>query len=335
MPVADRSPAAPKILRRVQSYTLRTLSGKPCAYLPRNAQWSDMTSRDRTLAGPVRRIGAAGLALLCGFLVSGCVPLISGARAALKPLAMVEALDVTTGSLTGGESVTITGSSLSDITKVTFDGRAATELTARTNSTVTVTVPHAIDYTPGPVEVDVYASGGVNRVGTLVYTYEIRTAVDRQMNYAFSHWKEYNLAQYGDFNDRGGDCMNFVSQTLVARGWTMNEGWYNTAGTDWASPFIYVPDFDTWLVAHPEFGAVRLGLEDLDQVKIGDIVLMDWERNGFFNHAQIVSGVEVIDGQTRVLMIGHNLDSMYRDLVPTLREQSPAGVAYIWSLPAG
>jgi hypothetical protein len=51
--------------------------------------------------------------------------------------------------------------------------------------------------------------------------------------------------------------------------------------------------------------------------------------------SQIVSGIEVIDGATRVLMVGHNLDTVYRDLVPTLREVSPAGIAYFWSLPAG
>jgi hypothetical protein len=286
-----------------------------------------MSSRGERL----RRWATTAVALLCVGALAGCVPLIVGPRASIEPLAFVDAMDAEAGSLTGGESVTLTGTNLADVSKVTFDGRSAT-LAAQDNSSVTVTVPHSIDYSPGPVEVDVFS--GARPIATLDYTYEIRTAVDRQMNYAFTHWNDYNLEQYGDFNDRGGDCMNFVSQTLIARGWVPNEQWFNNGGTDWASPFIYAPHFDEMLVANPQYGAVRLGMEDLDQVKIGDIVMMDWERNGFFNHVQVVSGVEVIDGRTHVLMVGHNLDSMYRDLVPTLREMDPSGIAYIWSLPA-
>jgi hypothetical protein len=283
---------------------------------------------------PVLRLGAA-VALFCAVLIAGVIPRPLPDRVAGAPTPVVDALDVTVGSLTGGESVTITGVNLSGVTRVTFDGRAATAMTARSNSAMTVTVPNSLDYTPGPVDVEVYATTDLDRVETLEYTYEVRTAVDRQMQYAFAHWRHYNLAQYGSFNDRGGDCMNFVSQTLVARGWTPTSEWFNIAATDWASPFIYVPDFDTWMTAHPEFGAVRMSMADLDKVKIGDVVMIDWENNGFFNHAQVVSAVADVDGERRIYMAGHNLDSVYRDLVSTLRAESKDAIAYFWSLPAG
>jgi hypothetical protein len=282
----------------------------------------------------ILRLGAA-VAVFCAVLVAGATPHPAPDRAAGAPVPVIEALDATVGALAGGESVTITGMNLSGVTKIAFDGRTPTAVTARSNSAITVTVPNSLDYTPGPVDVDVYATTDFDRVATLRYTYEVRTGVDRQMQYAFAHWRDYNLAQYGTFNDRGGDCMNFVSQTLVARGWTPTSEWFNTAGTDWASPFIYVPDFDTWMSAHPEFGAVRLGMHDLDKLKIGDVVMIDWENNGFFNHAQVVSAVAHVDGQTRISMAGHNLDSVYRDLVSTLKAESKHAVAYFWSLPAG
>ncbi|MCU1440919.1 MAG: hypothetical protein JWP85_1916 [Rhodoglobus sp.] len=280
------------------------------------------------------RLGMA-VALFCAVLITGAIPHPVPDRAAGAPTPVVDALDSTAGSLAGGESVTFTGINLSGVTRVTFDGRAAMAVTARSNSAITVTVPNSLDYKPGPVDVDVYATTDFDRVETLPYTYEVRTAVDRQMQYAFAHWRDYNLAQYGSFNDRGGDCMNFVSQTLVARGWTPTSEWFNTAGTDWASPFIYVPDFDTWMTAHPEFGAVRMSMDDLDKVRIGDVVMIDWENNGFFNHAQVVSAVAHVNGETRVYMAGHNLDGVYRDLVSTLKAESKDATAYFWSLPAG
>lgn len=275
---------------------------------------------------------------MCTFGLVGCAALSGPPRTAGAPAPVVHEMATVAGSLSGGEAVTITGENLAAVSRVTFGGRAATGITEVSNETVIVTVPHSIDYSAGTVEVEVFATADFDRVAStrpLAYDYQTLTAVDRQLEYAFDHWRDYNTAQYGDFNALGGDCMNFVSQTLVARGWTQTAEWFNDRGIDWASPFIYVPAFDEWMTAHPEYGAVKLGMKDIDKLKVGDVVMLDWERNGFFNHAQIVSGVEHVDGETEVYMVGHNLDSIYRDLGATVAAESPDAIAWFWSLPAG
>lgn len=285
-----------------------------------------------------RGVRALAAAVLLAVALAGCVAtpgLPSSPKRAGSLPPIVDGIGAVAGSLSGGETVTITGENLSAVTRVTFGGRKI-EVTDLSNGAITVTAPHSFDYSAGPVEVELFEAGAVDPVASLVplsYSYEVRTAVDRQLEYAFAHWKDYNTAQYGDFNPVGGDCMNFVSQTLIARGWSMTSGWHNTGGGDYSSPFIYAPAFDDWMAASPETGAVRLGMDDIDRIKVGDIVMLDWENNGFANHTQIVSLVEVVDGKTEIYMVGHNLDTIYRDLAATLAAKGPDAVAYFWSLP--
>lgn len=169
---------------------------------------------------------------------------------------------------------------------------------------------------------------------TLTYTYQVVTAVDQQLEYAFQHWDNYNLAEYGGFTPWGGDCMDFVSQTLVARGWATTDEWYNDAQEGWAPAFVDVPAFDDWLSSHPELGAVRLDGSQRDQLKIGDIVMFDWNNDGSPDHAQVVSGIRVIGGVRHIYLVGHDIDTDYRDLDDALKtEGGPNANVSFWSLP--
>ncbi|CAN5332695.1 hypothetical protein BH11ACT4_BH11ACT4_12970 [soil metagenome] len=232
----------------------------------------------------------------------------------------------------------ITGSDLTTVDRVTFGGEEATAVTVLDAAHVSVVVPHSTTYTEGSVPVAVYSSAQLPPVGSdssLQYDYRGLTAVDRQLQYAFAHWDDYNLAEYGDFTTWGGDCMNFVSQTLVARGWSPTADWYNDAQEDWAPAFVDVPSFDSWLAGQPEYGAVRLDGSQRSQLKIGDIVMFDWDDDGILDHAQIVSGMKMIDGQLHIYLVGHTIDTDYRDLDQALAtEGGPDAKAYFWSLPS-
>ncbi len=216
-------------------------------------------------------------------------------------------------------------------------GGVRAEFAVTSPTEVTVVVPPSATYDAGTATVDAWQ--GARKVDSpdVEVVYEVQTAVDRQMQYAFDHWNDYNLAQYGDFNAWGGDCINFVSQTLVARGWQPTEDWFNDAQEDWAPAFVHVPSFDAWMREHPETGATTLTLDQRDQVKIGDVVLFDWEGDGSLDHAQVVSRVTTLaDGSIRIAMVGHNLDSDYRDLDVALspQGQGQAGAtAFFWSIP--
>jgi hypothetical protein len=284
-------------------------------------------------------VPAFTLALAVAAVAAGTV---SPARAtevkdSATPAAIVDGLSASSGSLTGGEDITITGANLGTATRVTFGGQDAPSVTVLDTSTLSVIVPHSALYTPGVVPVVVLDRDGHAALTTepMFYSYEVLTDVDRQLQYAFEYWNDYNLDEYGDFTPWGGDCMDFVSQTLVARGWTTTDDWFNDAQQSWAPAFVDVPYFDAWLRDHPEIGAVQLSLAQRDQAKIGDIVVFDWDGDGSLDHAMIVSGIEHVDGQTKILLVGHDINSQYRDLDTALATEGQSGAtAYIWSLPA-
>ena len=274
--------------------------------------------------------GAAAIVLL---LVGS-----EGLRAASPPRAAqdataptIEAMAPLEGALTGGETATITGSELTAVTRVEIAGEPV-EIVGTTNSELTVSIPAAALYEAGPVDIELFA-GGVELPSELSWNYVTATAVDRQLEYAFRYWDVYNRAAYGDFNAWGGDCMNFVSQTLVARGWWLMPDWFNSAQEDWAPAFVHVPSFDEWLAGHPEWGAVLLHEQDWDQAKLGDVVVLDWEGDGSLDHAQVISRITSADAKG-IEMVGHNVDSTYRSIEQALAEQGrDSARVWIWSIP--
>ncbi len=250
------------------------------------------------------------------------------------PIVAVSALSAVAGSLTGGEEQIISGSGLEAVTEIRIGSSPVTEFVA-TDTTLTFAMPRSERYVPGAVPVELVApQSSIETPGALTYTYETRTAVDRQLEYALRYWKDYNLAEWGDFNPVGGDCMNFASQSLIQRGWEMTPEWHNyDAGSDYTSPWIFVPSFDAWLRDNPQLGAVELGFDERDQAKVGDLAVFDWNGNGALDHIQVVSSVEQVDGKTVVKMVGHNLDSDFRDLDTTITVDHPGATGYFWSLP--
>lgn len=281
-----------------------------------------------------RRISLVLAAAVAAVALTGCTGSTLEAAARLVGLdpVHVDSVSATEGSLVGGETVEITGGGLSDVTAIEVGGSDA-PLLSQSNDTVVFAVPHSETYVNGEtVTIEVVDSLGT--AAEFDYTYRTLTAVDRQLEYAFAHWNSYNTAYYGDFNAWGGDCQNFVSQTLVARGWTVTDEWFNDAQEDWAPAFVHVPSFDEWLAGHPEYGAVRMGLDRIGDVKIGDVVLFDWEGDGSLDHAQVVSSVDTVNGATEIAMVGHNLDSTYRTIEEALDAQGHANAqGYFWSIP--
>jgi hypothetical protein len=161
------------------------------------------------------------------------------------------------------------------------------------------------------------------------------TGVDAQMQYALAHWDTYNEAEWGNLNPVGGDCANFVSQTLIHRGWTQNATWYNTgAAADWSPAWGYAPAMNSWFGSGSAPAMTRLSLDQRDQVKVGDIGMFDWNLNNTPDHVMLVSSVTKVDGVTKIAFVSHNLDGAYRDLDTVITTEHPGGTAWFWSLPA-
>ncbi|WIA99651.1 amidase domain-containing protein [Curtobacterium sp. MCBA15_012] len=174
-------------------------------------------------------------------------------------------------------------------------------------------------------------------VVTSSLTYAALTAVDRQLEYAMAHWEDYNLAEYGTMNPIGGDCANYVSQTLIARGWKQRSDWYNRAGgAQHSATWTYCPAMDPWLTANAAtFGLTRRSLDERSKVKVGDIVFYDWNANRSPDHVTIVSEVFTEpDGTVRIKSASHNQDGPYRDLDEMITVQHPGGTAWFHTFDA-
>jgi hypothetical protein len=174
-------------------------------------------------------------------------------------------------------------------------------------------------------------------LATTSLVYAALTDVDRQLAYAMQYWKDYNLTEYGTMNPIGGDCANFVSQTLIARGWQQRADWYSRdAGAQHTTTWTYCPSMDPWLDANAAtFGLTRRSLDERDEVKVGDIVFYDWNQNDSPDHTTIVSEVFTEpDGTIRIKSASHNQDGPYRDLDEMITVQHPGGTAWFHTFDA-
>ncbi|AAT88288.1 conserved hypothetical protein [Leifsonia xyli subsp. xyli str. CTCB07] len=246
----------------------------------------------------------------------------------------VSAIEPTAGSVSGG-TVTITGANLGKVARIEIGGQQAT-VTKGSGNKMIVAVPAAQGFAPGAVPIAITdKTGKAISTGSKTYDYRVQTPVDKQLSYAMTYWKEYNTAEYGDLNPVGGDCANFVSQTLIARGWTMNSEWYNKdAGDDWSPSWGYVLAMDDYLRDNAaKLGLTEYSFDQRDKIKLGDIVMFDWSGDDSLDHVQIVSGVQRENSQIKILMAGHNEDSDYRDLDQTITVDHPGGSGFFWSLP--
>jgi len=288
-----------------------------------------------------RTLAVLGVAASGALLFSACAgepsPLTKAVAQAAAPTAtssVVSSIQPATGSVSGG-TVTLTGTNLTKVATVQIGGQPAT-VTEAAKDKVVVSVPAAANFQAGSVPITVTDKSGkpVTTSGKATYDYQVQTPVDKQLAYALTYWKNYNTAQYGDLNPVGGDCANFVSQTLIARGWTMNDDWYNRdAAAQWSPAWGYVPSMDAYFRENAaQLGLTEYSFDQRDKIKVGDIVMFDWNDNDSLDHVQIVSAVQNVNGQIKIKMVGHNEDSDYRDLDEAITVDHPGAIGHFWSL---
>ncbi|MCP2032538.1 hypothetical protein L1277_002641 [Okibacterium sp. HSC-33S16] len=291
-----------------------------------------------------RRIAVVAGLVAVGAVLAGCATAANsdsavGDRpqpaASAAPVAVaVTAVEPATGSVSGGTTVTVSGSGLSKATAVTVGGVDATDVTVTDDNSLSFVAPAALNYTPAAADVVVLEKETPLGLPTS-FTYAVETGIDAQMSYAMAHWSTYNEAEWGNLNPVGGDCANFVSQTLIQRGWTQSDAWHNTgAGAKWTPSWGYVPAMDDWFASSKGPDVERLSLDQRDQVKVGDVAMFDWNKNDTPDHVMIVSKVFTEGDKTVIQLVGHNKDFDYRDLDNTITVEHPGGNAWFWSIPA-
>ncbi|MDJ0338741.1 amidase domain-containing protein [Cryobacterium sp. PH31-O1] len=159
-------------------------------------------------------------------------------------------------------------------------------------------------------------------------------AVTAQLDYALAHWKleNYNAAEWGILGEN--DCVNFASQVMIARGWTMDGVWSSPkngnaygASAAWRSSTAFMK----YIASTGK--ATALTDQQRDQVKVGDIAQFDWDNTGDRDHTGIVTRVERVGDTTEIFFAGHTLDSDYRSVDTAITVDHPGATAYYWSVP--
>lgn len=230
------------------------------------------------------------------------------------------------GGVSGGARVTITGTGLASVQQVRF-GAAAVKPATRSATRLTVVAPPAKDFKPMKVALTLVRASGTARAGT--FTYRVRSGIDKQLNYALTYWKQYN-PKYETLTDN--DCVNFVSQTLIQRGWQQQGAWTLAgnvveSGVAWRSSTA-LRDF---LSERPEL-ATELTDDQRSKVRVGDIVQFDWDRSGDRDHTGVVTRIVRAASGIKIYFAGHTKNSAYRSVDIAITKEHPGGVPYYWSL---
>ena len=110
--------------------------------------------------------------------------------------------------------------------------------------------------------------------------------------YAKQYWNNYNTA-YPNFNGQGagGDCTNFVSQSLKAGGWKHVPGytydfhkWFGNSEIQ-SDSFVGVNEFSWFALSSKRVTS----LANVYQADVGDVIQMDFNKDGSKDHTMIVT----------------------------------------------
>lgn len=269
---------------------------------------------------------------------------ITSAIATARPT-ITSGLSTNQAPFTGGTQVTVTGERLDQITQVAVGGAPAPIVEASADH-VTFAVPATADTSLGDaavtfadaagtapdIETDVSSSAAsvasaadpanvtavtgaeadVASPAALTLTYTSDPGIDAQVAYVLAHWSSYNAAEFPVIS--GYDCANFASQSLLARGWTMDAGWNLDRSTGAMSPsWASSTALRDYLRTRTD-RATELTEAQRDQVKVGDIAQFDWDDSGDRDHTAVVTRVERGEAGTKVWVGGHTKDADYWDV---------------------
>ncbi|MEZ0064195.1 hypothetical protein ABIA32_000173 [Streptacidiphilus sp. MAP12-20] len=145
--------------------------------------------------------------------------------------------------------------------------------------------------------------------------------------YAEKYWSRYNPA-YRQFNGAGGDCTNFISQSLKAGGWKNAPGidsdyhnwWYSADSESWT--WVGANDWSWFALSSKRV----TNLKNVYQLGVGDILQMDFNRDGSKDHSMIVT----YRSRSGMPYVTYHSTNTYRRSVASLVMSFPDAVYYAY-----
>ena len=151
--------------------------------------------------------------------------------------------------------------------------------------------------------------------------------VVKQIEYAKAHYKSPNKEVFGDLGST--DCVNFVSQTLLNRGWGLNKDWTYKGG--YSRAWISSTGFRDYLREHPGL-ASEISWKNRPKVSVGDVVQFDWDNSGDRDHTAIVSGFTFIKGKKELLLSSHSPAAFDWPISEAIAEHGEPTQVYFWHI---
>ncbi|MFF4831512.1 amidase domain-containing protein [Streptomyces sp. NPDC001315] len=157
------------------------------------------------------------------------------------------------------------------------------------------------------------------------------TALDYKAmaTYAEKYWSTYNK-DYPDYNGHGagGDCTNFVSQSLKAGGWKHVPGyvydytkWFGNADIQ-SDSFVGVNEW-SWFAQNSKR---TTSLANVYQLDVGDVLQMDFDKDGSKDHTMIVT----YRSPQGVPYVTYHSNNTYRRSVASLVAAYPNAAYYAY-----
>jgi hypothetical protein len=145
--------------------------------------------------------------------------------------------------------------------------------------------------------------------------------------YAEKYWNNYNPA-YRKFNEAGGDCTNFVSQSLRAGGWKNDSGtasdyrnwWYDTSSQ--TDSWVGVNEWSWFALSSKR----TTSLADVYQAEVGDVIQMDFDRDGSKDHTMMVT----YRSSTGVPYLTYHSVNTYRKSLASILASYPRSYYYAY-----
>ena len=158
-----------------------------------------------------------------------------------------------------------------------------------------------------------------------------KPAVKAQVAYAQKYYGSANAKTFGDLGDV--DCANFVSQTLYARGWHMNNEWSDKKVNGkqlYTRAWISSTALHDYIESHKLAKALTWGQRNL--VEVGDIVQFDWDNSGDRDHTTVVSGILQVGSSKEILVAQHSRGAFNFPISALLALHPGPTKIYFWHL---
>jgi len=157
--------------------------------------------------------------------------------------------------------------------------------------------------------------------------------VTAQLDYVSRYWDGRNSEEYGALDSS--DCVNFASQSLIARGWEQTDEWWHRRSPDgrhsYSDAWISSTALRNYLGARPEL-ALSVDASAPDRVALGDIVQFDWDSDGKPDHTGVVVSAADEGAGIVIRYASHSNDRERQGVDEAIERDGRGGSYTFWHL---